>query len=281
MKRFKLKRLHVIFLLLILAAIFSGRLRAQVTIGSKIEPNLGALLDIKENDSEGENSKKGLSLSRVALEKATVLPPLNTTYDGSDVERSHIGLWVYNMNNTITYSTRNNDDNVCEGPYIWNGVRWVRLLGECLCEYAIEGRQDEGAGKKTYWIHCEEFRNIAPANAVNTCKTLSNNKYSYHLMTYEEFEQIWSESVVGTSPEEYSFSLVDKYFVHKKSDVTPPVGWITLAKTKGTPPDQREVLGYNRAAAHPTDIPLNLYFPGGTPIGAELANNVVRCVRDY
>lgn len=272
---------HCRLLILLLSVLFwTTGLYSQVTVGSNIEPNPGALLDIKEKNTHGENSTKGMLLPRVNLNKATILPPLSATYDGDNVLQVHVGLWVYNMRNTVNYQTRNNDDNICEGPYVWDGDRWVRLWPECICQYAVLGRQDEGQGKKTYWFPCQDFENIPQSEAVNTCKRLNNQKHTYHLMTYEEYEQVWSEPVIASNPIAYSFEQGNDYFLQKKNDSSNPQGWITVGYETTDVPKKREVLGYNKSIADAVAVPANVYFPGGTPIGGELGSNTVRCVRD-
>lgn len=59
-----LKTLSVIVLFTI---IFSAELHSQVTIGSSLKPNEGALLDLKENDNIESNSTRGLHLPIVEL----------------------------------------------------------------------------------------------------------------------------------------------------------------------------------------------------------------------
>lgn len=77
---------------------------SQVTIGSSTKPKNGALLDIKQNDSLGENSNKGLGLPRVSLQAIDQLEPCTVTDDLS--KSSHIGLTVYNMtDNSSTIGT--------------------------------------------------------------------------------------------------------------------------------------------------------------------------------
>ncbi|MDH6355348.1 hypothetical protein M2132_001689 [Dysgonomonas sp. PH5-45] len=92
-------------------------LNAQVTIGSALEPNKGALLDLKETDVIGANSLRGLGLPRVSLEKEDDMDGLAID-KGDDYKNVYIGLVVYNLA-SVSY--------FCPGPYVWNGERWEAL----------------------------------------------------------------------------------------------------------------------------------------------------------
>ncbi len=106
-------------------------LRAQVTIGSGIEPNKGSLLQLKENDdvSGNENSYKGFNLPRVNLTDGNNLYPMflkdpkDPASGPSDeyaankaaIDKAHIGLTVYNVHETAESKV---------GLYIWKGDHW-------------------------------------------------------------------------------------------------------------------------------------------------------------
>ena len=120
------KILSIIFI----CCMFSFALHAQVTIGSNIEANKGALLDLKEY-SGTENSTRGLVLPRVKLTALDNLDDVGVS--GAAELVSHIGLTVYNVGSS----------DVCEaayqsGVYIWNGQRWT-LMGKEELSQATTG----------------------------------------------------------------------------------------------------------------------------------------------
>lgn len=83
---------------------------AQVTIGSGEEPDMNAILDLKE--TAGGSSTKGLLLPRVTLSSTTSFSPLS----------AHVaGMTVYNTATT---------GDVTPGYYINDGTRWVRSSGK-------------------------------------------------------------------------------------------------------------------------------------------------------
>jgi len=78
----------------------STDLKAQVTIGSDLEPNKGALLDLKERNPDNlavDNSttNKGLGMPRVKL---TSLNSISDIKGAEGKEKEHTGLCVYNVN---------------------------------------------------------------------------------------------------------------------------------------------------------------------------------------
>lgn len=95
----------------LLFSMFS-RLSAQVTIGSDKEPNVGALLDLKEKEGV-ESSQRGVILPRVTLQVINSLQPCAP--DNPANHSSHKGLLVYNLKNTNGFR---------EGLYIWDGTKW-------------------------------------------------------------------------------------------------------------------------------------------------------------
>ncbi len=101
--------------------------KAQVTIGSNITPNTGALLDLKENANKDTNASKGLLLPRVMLEDIGNLYPMFTNGDPlyTDTEKDlHTGLIVYNLKDDPA-------NGLCPGPYVWENSSWNRLLEPC------------------------------------------------------------------------------------------------------------------------------------------------------
>lgn len=147
-----MKKLHT--LLIISFSLFLGNMRllAQVTIGSDISPNKGALLDLKENDNSGANSTKGLSLPKVQLSTIYSLDDIEPNLDKDE----HIGLAIY---------VPDEFENSCPGIYVWTGTEWEGLNTDAarLPEYTnvtdIDGNtykaklfNRKGCTKGTYWF---------------------------------------------------------------------------------------------------------------------------------
>lgn len=96
-----MKRNVLVFIFMVVALLSA---KAQVTIGSGLEPRAGSLLDLKEDDNG--KSTKGLLLPRVELVSEDLASPL----------LEHIqGMYVYNL-------TQNGD--VQPGVYFNNGTKW-------------------------------------------------------------------------------------------------------------------------------------------------------------
>lgn len=112
------------FLTLLIFAFISSA-NGQVTIGSHIAPNEGALLDLKQFDSPdgGVNSYKGLGLSRVKLQKLKKLDPC-TDDNSAASQQEHVGLMLYNLTNDF-------EENLCEGLYVWDSELWQKLGEAC------------------------------------------------------------------------------------------------------------------------------------------------------
>lgn len=118
--------------ILLLTSISTSTAFGQVTIGSDKKPNLGALLDLKQEDpitAGDQNSSKGLMLPRVELSDLSKLTMGNnaisdeTTADNSTTTwKDHKGLIVYNVAKVETVSTR-----ICPGLHIWDGTVWQPL----------------------------------------------------------------------------------------------------------------------------------------------------------
>lgn len=114
-----------LFTLTILLLTFwtTGKLCAQVTIGSRQEPNPGALLDLK---MEGATTK-GMAMPRVELKDQNKLTMGDNVIDDkpsqsgySTVWKDHLGLMVYN--------TSHCDGKFAQGLYIWDGAQWKQVL---------------------------------------------------------------------------------------------------------------------------------------------------------
>lgn len=129
-----------------------GQMRAQVTIGSNIEPNKGTILDLKEKNGVGVNSTKGLALPRVQLTTLSSLDDIDTDLD----KNAHIGLTIYVPNEF--------EDN-CPGVYVWNGTIWEGIntdasrAPEFITETDIDGNvynaklfKRKGCKGGVYWF---------------------------------------------------------------------------------------------------------------------------------
>lgn len=99
-------------------------LSAQVTIGSDIEPEKAALLDIKTIDggSNGDisSSTGGILFPRVEIESLTKLNVFSGIPDSQlsseEQKERHKGLSVFNIGTA----------NVEAGIYTWNGTKWEK-----------------------------------------------------------------------------------------------------------------------------------------------------------
>lgn len=96
-------------------------LKAQVTIGSGLEPNKGALLDLKEKEPtnpvvDNSTATKGLGMPRVKL---TILTAITDISQAVGKEEEHTGLMVYNVNTA---------NGIFPGLYVWDGTRWRSLI---------------------------------------------------------------------------------------------------------------------------------------------------------
>jgi len=103
---------------------------AQVTIGSDLEPEKKALLDIKtispaaNGGATTNGDGGGLLLPRVILKNINSLEPFFTPGSaGYDAERlKHKGLTVYNIQD-------NTNPGFAEGQYVWDGEKWTKIGG--------------------------------------------------------------------------------------------------------------------------------------------------------
>lgn len=116
----KKRQLSKLILLLFLSVFARSGIHAQVTIGSGIEPNPGALLDLKEDDQEEQNATRGLNLPRVELESVNSLAPCLAAAPAEP--KAYKGLTVYNITDALT--------NKGKGVYIWDGGEWVYTPGK-------------------------------------------------------------------------------------------------------------------------------------------------------
>lgn len=117
-----------ILLSLVLGAFALTSAHAQVTIGSSYKPEEGALLQLKENESEGANSFRGLLLPRVDLEDRKKLSPLAANSEAQD----YVGAVVYNTKDPLLEPVSACDPTpttlgVTKGLKVWTGEEWADL----------------------------------------------------------------------------------------------------------------------------------------------------------
>lgn len=120
------KKVLTILTLIVLCCIVTTTSYAQVTIGSKEEPNQGALLDLKENKEKGVNSTKGLLLPRMNLSNTKSLQPIFDDEELTDkIKKDHIGLTIFNLKENYPLG-------LCKGVYTWSEMfEWQRLHEPC------------------------------------------------------------------------------------------------------------------------------------------------------
>lgn len=142
------------------------QLDAQVTIGSEYYPVQGSLLDLKEQNTLNENSKKGLLLPRVALEDIVKMDPcVSSEGITTDLKNSHIGLTVYNVTDSLIVG-------LCPGTYVWEGAHWTRLPEPCgpppaplnssNCYIVASGSESEEIPASRAYIASESRADLTP-----------------------------------------------------------------------------------------------------------------------
>lgn len=116
--------MRISYIILLQCLIFSYTY-SQVTIGSGIAPNKGALLDLKENSVvNGANSSKGLILPRVNLyQEKSLIDISDVAYTETTEQVAHAGLVVYNTNQDFYKG---------KGIYCWDGTQWISLKPETI-----------------------------------------------------------------------------------------------------------------------------------------------------
>ncbi|MDR1707205.1 MAG: fibrobacter succinogenes major paralogous domain-containing protein [Prevotella sp.] len=115
-------------IVLVLLISLNNILPAQVTIGAGIEPNKGALLDLKENNGDNSNitASKGFILPRVQLTDPGNLYPMFSPDNAGgykegvkpEEDKLHTGLSVYHIDECSLEGA---------GLYLWSGSRWTKL----------------------------------------------------------------------------------------------------------------------------------------------------------
>ncbi len=124
---------------------------AQVTIGSKLEPERSALLDLKtlkidENNKPAatiDSDGGGLLLPRVELEsKGSFFFISETDPDYNSKILTHKGLVVYNLTTT--------EDGLKPGICVWDGDKWGLLMNDLLLgnlSWLLSGNETSDATK--------------------------------------------------------------------------------------------------------------------------------------
>lgn len=101
------------------------KLSAQVTIGSDLAPNEGAILDLKENTATtpgGANATRGMILPRVKLTDINFLADIIPNDSDRPDPILHEGLMVFNMNEDLCTTPVLN-----RGVHVWSGSKWIFL----------------------------------------------------------------------------------------------------------------------------------------------------------
>lgn len=142
------------------------QLDAQVTIGSGYYPIQGSLLDLKEQNTLNENSKRGLLLPRVALKDIVKMDPCISSDEATtELKNSHIGLTVYNVTDSLIVG-------LCPGTYVWEGTHWTRLPEPCgpppaplnssNCYIVASGSESEEIPASRAYIASESRADLTP-----------------------------------------------------------------------------------------------------------------------
>ncbi|MDR1561796.1 MAG: fibrobacter succinogenes major paralogous domain-containing protein [Dysgonamonadaceae bacterium] len=103
------------FILIALVILSATGAKAQVTIGSTVNPKSGALLDLNST------SKGGLLLSNVQITDLEKIPA--NTFIGIDEEQDE----NLDLTGMLVYNTADDAGNgIYPGVYFWNGYEWLR-----------------------------------------------------------------------------------------------------------------------------------------------------------
>ena len=114
-----------LLLLCLLMMTGMGKLSAQVTVGSDVEPEKAALLELKDQEADADNvtsTTGGMLLPRVKLERRTELNPF-IGGASDDVKRLHTGLMVFNLEEV-------EDEELSIGINYWDGKKWNPLIAK-------------------------------------------------------------------------------------------------------------------------------------------------------
>ncbi len=178
---------------------------SQITIGSNLSPNSGALLDLKESNNIGANSSKGLTFPRVSLERPDILAPCVTGDLTTDVKNAHIGLCVYNV-------TFNKELGLCPGFHVWDGMKWDRIAEDCTATLTAKVPVTCVADGYEYYLTFDAsgdwLLEIEDVNGVITSdktpiKGGTVNGYTYKFKTSAALSHDADIKFVFTSPKNY------------------------------------------------------------------------------
>jgi hypothetical protein len=159
--------LKVRLVLTVFFAWFMLHASAQVTIGSDIAPNAGALLDLKQTASTGGAATVaaggGLNLPRITLTSLTSLVPLIATHTTTEAS-AHIGLTVYNLSATSPFKP---------GVYVWDGAKWAPVGAGSVGFFYMPSFNLPltSTGTKTYDLFAEFKKQLGNSPTSPTYKT--------------------------------------------------------------------------------------------------------------
>lgn len=128
-----------IFLLFSIHLISISFINAQITIGSDLKPNHGAILDLKQHEPTVDNTTatKGIGIPRVNLTTPSALSDIS---DAAGLEVEHTGLVVYNLNKCLNKVGKDN------GIYVWSGTEWHALNNNIVRSADVYELSDTRAG---------------------------------------------------------------------------------------------------------------------------------------
>lgn len=153
----KVRRNAKLYCISLMMCVLAINVKAQVTIGSGIAPEGGAILELKEFDagSKNETANKGMICPRVEL-KDIYKNELHPMYDitlpaytanKTALKKSHTGLIVYNVTSGSVFMP---------GFYFWNGQEWRKMddspavepsISELRCTNATTSTSSYTAGQ--------------------------------------------------------------------------------------------------------------------------------------
>jgi hypothetical protein len=146
----------------IFCILLCSHVQAQVTIGSLINPNQGALLDLKEKEGQENNTTatKGLLLPRVNLTDMNKLYPMLPAGYNQFKRDKHIAMIVYNTN----YCPDNKDIYDPTGLRIWDGNRWQPIKQQPV---VLTVMPNETSGTGNTWGRKVVYHGAKPVDGDN------------------------------------------------------------------------------------------------------------------
>ena len=174
------------FFLVVLTVVNLFYANAQVTIGNLSDPQTGALLDLKENDTVSlsqPNSSKGVLFPKVSLQNANSLQPLYaTTVDPQ--KTTSVGMIVYNVNaNAIGLET---------GLYVWDGAKWIPMMNNSgAAGFTVQWNQLQVNG------FLAKGRALSPLYNTVTVPITINKPGTYNIVAYSDPDNNYYFSASG------------------------------------------------------------------------------------